>query len=541
MYIPQILCILCNRKPFSISLERFVLHRCQRSMHLALKFYWYLVSYVEDDNVNNTYVKTLKESCEMALVNGHDEASSSTDDLHNVANNKMERSAYFSRVTTLVDNLMRISNQLRSVLPVEERPKALQEKLSQTMQNIEDNGAYIPLWGADSRHFSIVRLPPGEGVVLNSRDRCPYMLFFEVNISQLVCSQTSNFHLKSEEIEVLIEKMKQKEDEDKLENNEEFVSDEEKQKAIEKWVDASPMKPSQPQPESWEERKERIREKSPLAENNPNWDVKSLIVKYGDDCRQELLAVQLLSQMKRIFDDAALPIWLHPHSILVVGKHSALIEAIQNVKSIHQIKKANANHSDLTSVFKLRYGEDTLKYQNSQRNFVESLAGYSIASYILQFKDRHNGNLLLDNEGHIIHIDFGYMLGQSPGGISFESAPFKMVPEWLELMGGLDGDLFHYYKALMVKGFVELIKYSDKIELLVEMMIYPKTGGKQPISCLQNGAAAVLALKQRFEGLGKAEETVVSNVLNLINKSISATSTGLYDQFQYFSNKIEYL
>ena len=35
--------------------------------------------------------------------------------------------------------------------------------------------------------------------------------------------------------------------------------------------------------------------------------------------------------------------------------------------------------------------------------------------------------MLLDSEGHIVHIDFGFMLAMSPGGINFESAPFKLT------------------------------------------------------------------------------------------------------------------
>jgi hypothetical protein len=50
-----------------------------------------------------------------------------------------------------------------------------------------------------------------------------------------------------------------------------------------------------------------------------------------------------------------------------------------------------------------------------------------------QLKDRHNGNLLLDDEGHIVHIDFSFMLSYSPGGINFESAPFKLTRELLEV------------------------------------------------------------------------------------------------------------
>lgn len=55
-------------------------------------------------------------------------------------------------------------------------------------------------------------------------------------------------------------------------------------------------------------------------------------------------------------------------------------------------------------------------------------------SITVQVKDRHNGNLLMDEEGHIIHIDFGFLLSNSPGGVNFESAPFKLTRELLEVL-----------------------------------------------------------------------------------------------------------
>jgi hypothetical protein len=61
------------------------------------------------------------------------------------------------------------------------------------------------------------------------------------------------------------------------------------------------------------------------------------------------------------------------------------------------------------------------------------------ARFRSQLKDRHNGNLLLDDDGHLIHIDFSFMLSYSPGGINFESAPFKLTRELLEVRGLASG------------------------------------------------------------------------------------------------------
>lgn len=89
--------------------------------------------------------------------------------------------------------------------------------------------------------------------------------------------------------------------------------------------------------------------------------------------------------------------------------------------------------------------------------------GYSIITYILQIKDRHNGNILLDREGHLIHIDFGFMLSNSPGNIGFEAAPFKLPPEYVEVLGGISGEAFLEFRRLFREGFEVARKHCDRI------------------------------------------------------------------------------
>lgn len=43
-------------------------------------------------------------------------------------------------------------------------------------------------------------------------------------------------------------------------------------------------------------------------------------------------------------------------------------------------------------------------------------------------------------------------------------------------MGGLDGDMFNYYKMLMLQGLIAARKHMDKVVQIVEIMQQGKRG-----------------------------------------------------------------
>jgi hypothetical protein len=217
--------------------------------------------------------------------------------------------------------------------------------------------------------------------------------------------------------------------------------------------------------EAWSVKKERIRKSSPFGWMK-NWDVLSVIVKTGDDLRQEAFACQLIQVCDKTWQDAKTPVWVKRMRILVTGESSGLIETITNGVSLHSLKRSltlstieNGENprrriATLRDHFVKTFGApDTDAYKAAEDAFKRSLAAYSIISYILQLKDRHNGNVLIDNEGHIIHIDFGFMLSNSPGSVGFEAAPFKLTQDYVDVLGGVGAPAFEDYKKLCKQAF----------------------------------------------------------------------------------------
>ncbi|XP_003388943.1 PREDICTED: phosphatidylinositol 4-kinase beta-like isoform X2 [Amphimedon queenslandica] len=283
--------------------------------------------------------------------------------------------------------------------------------------------------------------------------------------------------------------------------------------------------------EMWENKVERIRQRSPYG-HLPNWKLLAAIVKWGDDLRQELVSWQLLEQFKRIWKEENVSLWLRPYTVMVFSSDGGLVEPVCNAVSLHQIKKEFKG--SLLDYFKHEYGETNSEgFLTSQRNFVESCAAYCLICYFIQVKDRHNGNILLDSKGHIIHIDFGFILAHSPGkNIRFESSPFKLTQEFVEVMGGVNSDMYRYFKVLMLQGFLAARKHMEQIVNIVDIM---QTGSQLP--CFSHGPTTVKQLQDRFH-LSLTEQQLELLVNGMIETSMYSLTTKLYDGFQYLANGI---
>jgi phosphatidylinositol kinase/protein kinase (PI-3 family) len=157
--------------------------------------------------------------------------------------------------------------------------------------------------------------------------------------------------------------------------------------------------------------------------------------------------------------------------------------------------------------------------------------------------------------GHITHIDFGFMLMNSPGSVGFELAPFKMPQEYIDVLGGLYSEKFNDFRALCKLAFLGIRKRSETILGIVEIMekgnfVFANVDSRLPCftglnkpsatgvpTAAAHTTLATQSLRERMQ-LGLTDDQCCDFVDGLIDSSCNNTFTALYDSFQYYANGI---
>ncbi|CAR22444.1 1-phosphatidylinositol 4-kinase STT4 [Lachancea thermotolerans CBS 6340] len=256
------------------------------------------------------------------------------------------------------------------------------------------------------------------------------------------------------------------------------------------------------------------------------------IFKVGDDCRQDVLALQLISLFRTIWSAVGLDVFVFPYRVTATAPGCGVIDVLPNSISRDMLGREAVN--GLYEYFTTKFGhENTVEFQHARNNFVKSLAGYSVISELLQFKDRHNGNIMYDDQGHCLHIDFGFIFDIVPGGVKFEAVPFKLTKEMVKVMGGSpDTQAYREFEELCIKAYLAARPHMD----LVLECVTPMLGSGLP--CF-NGNKTIRNLESRFVP-HKTDYEAAQHMLSLIKKSYESLFTKGYDEFQRLTNGIPY-
>ncbi|XP_074833514.1 phosphatidylinositol 4-phosphate 3-kinase C2 domain-containing subunit beta isoform X3 [Carettochelys insculpta] len=204
-----------------------------------------------------------------------------------------------------------------------------------------------------------------------------------------------------------------------------------------------------------------------------------VIFKCGDDLRQDMLTLQMIRIMNKIWVQEGLDMRMVIFRCFSTGRGRGMVEMIPNAETLRKIQVEHG----VTGSFKDRPLADWLQkhnpkedeYEKAVENFIYSCAGCCVATYVLGICDRHNDNIMLKTTGHMFHIDFGRFLGHAQmfGNIKRDRAPFVFTSDMAYVINGGDkpSSRFHDFVDLCCQAYNLIRKHTHLFLNLLGLML----------------------------------------------------------------------
>ncbi|XP_061075129.1 phosphatidylinositol 4-phosphate 3-kinase C2 domain-containing subunit beta [Conger conger] len=260
---------------------------------------------------------------------------------------------------------------------------------------------------------------------------------------------------------------------------------------------------------------------------DPLSDNINVIFKSGDDLRQDMLTLQIIRIMNKIWVQEGLDMRMVNFRCFSTGRGRGMVEMIPNAETLRKIQVEHG----VTGSFKDRPLADWLQkhnptedeYEKAVENFIYSCAGCCVATYILGICDRHNDNIMLKTSGHMFHIDFGKFLGHAQmfGNIKRDRAPFVFTSDMAYVINGGDkpSSRFHDFVDLCCEAYNLIRKHTHLFLNLLGLML---SCGIPELSDLQD-------LKYVYDALRphESESDATMYFTRLIESSLGSVATKL--------------
>lgn len=160
-----------------------------------------------------------------------------------------------------------------------------------------------------------------------------------------------------------------------------------------------------------------------------------MMFKVGDDLRQDQLTLQVMKVMELLWRTNYRDMQMNCYGVLPTGYNQGFIEVVPNAitEAELQLKRgtlAGVLDNKTLIDFIREKNVSPVEFERAQENFRLSSAGYAVATCVLGIADRHPGNIMIQKDGHFLHIDFGHFLGnfKVKMGYKRENAPFHFSP-----------------------------------------------------------------------------------------------------------------
>lgn len=167
----------------------------------------------------------------------------------------------------------------------------------------------------------------------------------------------------------------------------------------------------------------------------------------NEDVRTDRLSMvigHLINDMTKVM--------VHTYPVFPLTSTSGCISMIPQAQTLYSIRKSMS----LTNYIMSTNAQDTI--QNVRHRFVSTAAGACLLAFTMGLGDRHLENILVTDNAHLVHVDFGYILGEDPKHMQ---SSMRITDDMVDAMGGRTSESFTSFLAITKQGYAAMRLHSS--------------------------------------------------------------------------------
>lgn len=236
-----------------------------------------------------------------------------------------------------------------------------------------------------------------------------------------------------------------------------------------------------------------------------------LLIKH-DDLRKDRFVMSIVRVLNMVVGTS-----LKTYHVLPITSTYGILQMLPDCMSLFEINKTTTLTNYVVKHNKHRTVNEI------RQTFIKSCASNCVLGYMLGVGDRNLGNILVCEDGTLVHIDFSYILGTDPR--LTQLTEMRITPGMVDLLGGNDSDEYQQMKELCTDLYSVLKMYTYFWYTLLNTL----TTAEPPIYPHYEDTASVRShVEQRLMPHATSEE-VAMVMTDILDKNSGSSVAGWID------------